>query len=119
MADGENTTYRLYAMRVTEETAAIAEAARFSYINRDYVMIYTADEAPRTGAVEITEKETDLLGSRDRDWLLACNMTLLAEDARRREKEISATLGEKIERLEKALEEASRAAKQEERADVG
>lgn len=106
MADcGQKTTYRLFAMPVNAESVEVAEKSRFARITPFYLLIYT-DGAMAESAAEITESEVERLTSADRDWLLGCNMVLLAEDAKKREKEISASLGEKINRLEQALEEA-------------
>ena len=105
--DTEKTTYRLYAMRRDEQTEAEAKRHRFSRI-ADYVLVYTAKGVEGIPAAEIAGEDEALLSGADRDWLLACNIVLLAEDAKRREKAISVSLGEKIERLERALEAESK-----------
>ena len=105
MDESTKVIYRLYAMPTNNETAALAQENRFCRVTAAYVLIYTADEIETGKAVEISEDEVDRLASADRDWLLGCNLTLIAEDAKAREKEISAALSEKIEQLEKALEE--------------
>ena len=107
MPENEGKTYRLYAMPVSQESVETAEMHRFSRITPFYLLIYTEEKISECAA-EITENEVERLTSADRDWLLGCNIVLLTEDAMRREKEISVTLGEKIERLEKALEAASK-----------
>ena len=100
-------TYRLFAMPVGAKEIEAAEKERFARITPLYVLVYTDSAPPTDNSVEITEDDVERLSGSDRDWLLLCNMALIAEDAKRREKEISSTLGEKIERLERALEEAS------------
>ena len=105
MADMEKTVYRLYALPVNSQTVAEAQAHRFARITPLYLLIYSVGTI--ADSVEITEAELDRLTSADRDWLLGCNLIIIAEDAKAREKEISITLGEKIERLEQALKAAA------------
>lgn len=101
--------YRLFAMPVNAESVKLAQKSIFSRVTAWYVLVYTTDTSI-DGAANIDGDDIERLSSADRDWLLACNMKLIAEDAKRREKEISQTIGEKIERLEKALEQAKNAA---------
>lgn len=108
MPDKEKKTYRLYALAVNQDNVAEAQNHRFSRITPLYLLIYSENKLSESNSVEITEKDIERLTSADRDWLLGCNMALIVEDAKRREKEISISIGEKIERLEKALEEASK-----------
>lgn len=106
MEDMDKTVYRLYALPVNSKTVEEAQAHRFSRITPLYLLIYSVATISAE-SVEITEADLDRLSSADRDWLLGCNLTIIAEDAKTREKEISETLGEKIERLEEALKAAA------------
>lgn len=100
------TEYRLFAMPLNENTTEKAAEYRFCRVTSGYALVYTADGEPTGQSAEITESDIEYLSSADRDWLLGCNITLIAEDAKAREQEISAVLSEKIEQLEKALAEA-------------
>lgn len=106
MAEKKKTVYRLYAMSLAETTERAIEQCRFCRVTPFYALIYTADETAPQHSVEIEGEDVERLSSADRDWLLGCNMTLIAEDAREREKEISAELSDKIEKLEQALKQA-------------
>ena len=108
MAEKKKTVYRLYAMSLAETTEKAIEQYRFCRVTPFYTLIYTADETPPKHSVAIEGEDVERLSSADRDWLLGCNMTLIAEDMKDREKEITADLSAKIEQIEKMLEEAKR-----------
>ena len=98
--------YRLYAMPVNAKSVDMAQNERFSRATAWYVLIYTDSDTAPENSVEIDENEVNRLSSADRDWLLECNMELIVEDAKAREKEIAQSIGEKIKQLEIALESA-------------
>jgi len=104
MGESEKTVYRLYALPYGAAGVKSATQERFSRISDGYVLIYTAGEAP-TGSAEITEDEIRRLSAADSRWLFDCNMVLLGEDARKREKEIIGSMNERLEKLEAALEQ--------------
>ena len=101
-------TYRLYALELTVDNAKKAADWRFSRVTIDpfpgYVLIYTDGEAPDE-AIEITKSTIDRLSAQDEQWLRDCNIVILAEEAKKHESEIAASMGERIDALEKALEE--------------
>ena len=108
MAEKKKTVYRLFAMSLADTTEKAIEQYRFCRVTTFYTLVYTADETPPENAIVIEGEDVERLSSADRDWLLGCNMTLIAEDMKDREKEITADLSQKIEKLEQALEEAKR-----------
>ena len=98
--------YRLYALEMTVENAKKAADWRFSRVTVEpfpgYVLVYT-DGASPDGAIEITQSTIDRLSAQDEQWLRDCNIVILAEEARRHEAEIAASMSERIEALEEAL----------------
>lgn len=91
---------------MNEKNVRAAQEHRFCRVTAFYVLIYTPDNLSEKDAAEIAGEDTERLSSADRDWLLSCNIALIAEDAMERENEISASLGERIGKLEEALRRA-------------
>ncbi len=102
MTDELKINYRLYALNVDKDGMAEAAEQRFSRITPFYILVYVNGEPPKD-AVEITQTETHRLSRQDEQWLLDCNMVILAEEAKKHEGEITADMNRRIERLEAAL----------------
>lgn len=98
---GEKTTWRLYVMKPDADGLKEAAGARFSRVNGKYALIYS--EKPVNGA-EIGEKDLWRLNRQETEWLAACNVELLFEDAQKRQDEIRRSLAENVKRLEEELE---------------
>lgn len=101
--DDLKTTYKLYALELTKENIVLAGKERFCRITPFYILIYQSGDVPE-GGIEIEESETHRLTAADEQWLLDCNMIILADEAKKHEKEIAADMMKRIERLEQALE---------------
>lgn len=96
--------FHLYAMNADANGVETAAEQRFSRATPDYILIYTAAAAPKN-SVEIAGSDLKRLTEADERWLLDCNLILLAEDARDREREILEDAAKKVAALERALEE--------------
>ena len=98
--------YRLYALELTVDNAKQAAEWRFSRVTIEpfpgYVLVYTDGVAP-DGSIEITKSTVDRLSAQDEQWLRDCNIVILAEQAKKHEAELAASMGERLEALEKAL----------------
>lgn len=103
MSNELHIAYKLYAMEINRENIQAANAMRFCRITPFYILIYTHEDAPKN-AIEVTQTETHRLTDNDEQWLLDCNLVILAEEAKKREVEIAADMKSRLERLEKALE---------------
>lgn len=102
--DELHVAYKLYALELNKDGIAEASQARFCRITPFYILVYLCGDAPANG-IEITETETHRLTAADEQWLLDCNMAILAEEAKRHEKEIAEDMMKRIERLEQALQQ--------------
>ncbi len=102
MTDELKIRYRLYALSVDKNGMEQAAEQRFSRITPFYILVYVNGDAPE-GAVEITQTETHRLSKQDERWLLDCNVVILAEAARKHEKDIAADMSRRLDRLEAAL----------------
>lgn len=96
--------YKLYALDLNREGINEASKVRFCRITPFYILLYLSGEAP-TGAIEITETDTHRLTAADEQWLLDCNIVLLAEEAKKNERKIAEDMEQRIARLESALRE--------------
>lgn len=96
--------YKLYAMPTKPEAIDGMGYQRFSRITAEYALVYTDGEAPKPSA-ELTDEDAGRLTEGDRNWLLACNTRLLAEEIERQKPEMLRRLGEKIEEFETILQE--------------
>lgn len=95
-------TYRLYAMRMSDDSISKAVGERFNRITPDYVLIYTDGEKP-DNSVLLKDADASRLTDGDQRWLLDCNMVVIAEEAKKHEAEFSQELSERIDALEKFL----------------
>lgn len=99
-------TYRLYALPPTPAGIEAAMGERYSRITPlpapGYALIYTADGKP-DGSEEITDDKAHLLSDDDKQWLMSCGASILAEEAMKQEPEIMARISENIEALEAEL----------------
>lgn len=96
-------TYKLFAFDVDKDGIEEASKQRFCRITPFYILVYCeAEKAPKNG-IEITQTETHRLSKQDEQWLLDCNLVILAEEAKKHEAEITSTLQERIEQIEAIL----------------
>lgn len=99
--------YRLYALDVTREAMDKASAERFSRVTPFYVLFYTDGEIPTEG-IELAGSETKRLSEEDERWLADCNFVILGEELERRKPELLKDLSERVDALERVLEEKKR-----------
>ena len=109
MTKKKKTKYNLYAFNNTEESVELATKYRFARITSDYTLVYT----DKLGIIEdsvcqpyiiIKESETGCLTAEDKDWLLNCNIVIIAEEAAKNKELILRGMSDTIKKLEKALE---------------
>lgn len=98
-----NIAYKLYALESNGEGIEIASKERFSRITKFYILVYCKDGKPPKNGAEITQTETHRLSAADEQWLLDCNMAILAEEAKKNEAEITKKMSERLEEIEKLL----------------
>lgn len=96
--------YKLYAAALSEDNLKNIENERFYRITQEYMLVYTSANIKKKSFIEVTENELGRLTERDKDWLLDCNMILIAEASKQNEKNILKSVNEQIIILEKALE---------------
>lgn len=95
--------YRLFAAKVTEETAAEAAGNRFHRLTPGYILLYTS-KAPGKAWVEVQGKDLQRLTKADETWLWDCGLALTAEVMQRRKGEAVKNLGEMVDQLERELQ---------------
>lgn len=105
MTDELSIKYRLYALDVNKDGIETASKERFCRITPFYILIYVESGKEPKDAIEITQTETHRLSKKDEQWLLDCNIVILAEEAKRHEAEITADLQNRMKRLEEILAE--------------
>ena len=96
--------YALYAVPPTKEGLEIAQKSRFSRVTKDYALIYSDSKVD--GGKEITDKDLYRLTKADSKWLQDCNYAIIFEETKKKEKEISESLSDTINRLEESLKES-------------
>lgn len=110
MSESKKKVYKLYAFRPTEAIKKIAEKERFCMITPRYVLIY----AESVGIIEdegflsyiiIGESEKGFLTDRENEWLLRCNLEIIAEETAKNDQLILQNMEETLAKLEKALDE--------------
>jgi len=104
---GEKTTWRLYVLKPDSDGIMAAGKARFSRANGKYALIYS--DKPVEKGVEIGENDLWRLSRSETEWLAACNVELLFEDAQKRQDEIRKNLAERIKALEEELKKQENA----------
>lgn len=100
-------SYRLYAMKLSNTSIERAMGERFSRVTPEYVLVYTDSEKPEN-AIQLEESEASLMTQADAQWLLDCNVALIAEEAARQKPEILRQLSDKVDELEEALKAEKR-----------
>lgn len=96
-------TYKLYALPTSE--IEVAQKHRFARATVNYILIYSDEEVPN--GKEITEENLFRLTATDTKWVQDCNFAIIFEETKKKENEISDSLSETINRLERILQEES------------
>lgn len=103
----KNTVWRLFAALTSAESIEAATAEKYSRVGRDYTLIYTTKKRLPGGleAVEISDRDAGRLTQTEAQWLMDCNIEILAAEAKKHSGEILQSLSVKVAALEKALKE--------------
>lgn len=96
--------YRLFAMPTTPETIDGMGHQRFSRVTPEYSLVYTNGEAPM-GSLEMADEDAGRLSKADEHWLRSCNLVLIKEDLERQMPEMLKKFSEKLDELERVLEQ--------------
>ena len=88
-------------MAVNTDSMALAQKERFARITPEYILVYV--KRRMTGLPEITEKNTDIMSDKDRQWLRDCNMALIGEEVAHGRNDFISEMSRKVEELERAL----------------
>ena len=99
----EKKVYRLYALRVTQESVETAMSERFSRIAPRYILIYTAGEQPKS-SLEIKGDDVNRLSKADEDWIMSCAAALLRERLENEKPQTMANLSRMVDQFAAALE---------------
>lgn len=95
--------YVLYALELTDENLQIVQDKRFYRITSQYILLYEIN-LPFTNYTHIGDSEMGYLSDADKQWLLDCNMAIIAEETIKKQDKIAASMGQMLERFEKALQ---------------
>lgn len=107
MTNELNIAYKLYALDANEDGIRQAAQERFARITPFYILVYCKDGTAPKGGIEMTQTETHRLSSQDEQWLLDCNIAILAEETKRNEAEIGKRIKEKMQKVEELLKSES------------
>ncbi len=99
----EEKVYRLYALRVTQESVETAMMARFSRIALGYILIYTAGEQPKN-SLEVKGDDVNRLSKADEDWIMSCAAALLRERLKKEKPQTMENLSRMVDQFAAALE---------------
>lgn len=103
-------TYRLYVTRTTEEVINAATDLRFVRITPKYTLVYSQNKNIMQNIFHsidyttIGDEELPRLSSADKDWLLECNFTIIAEEAVKNKDLVLQNMTDALKVLEKELE---------------
>lgn len=103
MTDELKITYKLYALDTSKDGIETASKERFCRITPFYILVYCEGGRTPKDGIEITQTETHRLSKQDEQWLLDCNIVILAEQAKKHESEIAANVQERLKKLEEIL----------------
>ena len=98
MSEKNEVKYRLYVL--PPDKMDEAEKERFTRATGLYILVYTDKEMEYP---EITEEELWRLSENETTWLVQCNVKIMLDEAKKHEAEITASMNEKLDRLEKEL----------------
>lgn len=102
--------YTLYATRTTDELVDSVSSMRFVRVTPDYTLIYTEDgkiiqnKMERIKYTIIRDRDVSRLSKADRDWLMNCNFTIIAEETMKNHELILQNMNDALDVLEKELE---------------
>lgn len=102
--------YTLYATRTTDELVDSVSSMRFVRVTPDYTLIYTEDGKIIQNKVAgikytiIRDRDVSRLSKADRDWLMNCNFTIIAEETMKNQELILQNMNDALDVLEKELE---------------
>lgn len=99
----EEKVYRLYALRVTQESVETAMSERFSRIAPGYILIYTAGGQPKN-SLEIKGDDVKRLSKADEDWIMSCAAALLRERLEKEKPQTMENLSRMVDQFAAALE---------------
>ena len=95
--------YKLYAFRLTDENLAMVQNERFYRITSKYILLYDCNQRT-TNYNEIGVNELRYLSVQDKQWLLDCNMAIIAEETEKHKDKIAMSMGLMLDNLESALQ---------------
>lgn len=103
----ENSTkpsYKLYAMEATYDNVLVATKEKYYRITADYILVYSAGEAPEN-SVEFTDDDSVRLSDSEMQWLFDINVELLQEQIAKETPQIVERLSAYLNQLEKGVTE--------------
>ena len=99
--------YELFALRSTDENMSRILSNRFSRVTPKYALVYTNKDAAEN-AVPIRNEDIRRLTKADEQWLLECNVRIIAEETKKSIHENGNKLNVMVDNLESALAEEAK-----------
>ena len=97
-------SYKLFAMEATYENVLVATKEKYYRITADYILVYSAGEAPEN-SVEFTDDDSVRLSDSEMQWLFDINVELLQEQIAKETPQIVERLSAYLSQLEKGVTE--------------
>ena len=114
MSEGktEKIAYKLYAVRTNDAVIDAVSDIRFTRITANYTLIYADDEQIMGKALPLIKytiiegEEASRLSAADKDWLMNCNFTIIAEEAIKNKELVLQNMADALDVLAEELEKS-------------
>ena len=108
----EKIVYKLYAVRTNDAVIDAVSDIRFTRITANYTLIYSDDAQimgntlPLIKYTIIEGEEASRLSAADKDWLMNCNFTIIAEEAIKNKELVLQNMADALDVLAEELEKS-------------
>lgn len=108
----EKIVYKLYAVRTNDAVIDAVSGIRFTRITANYTLIYSDDAQimgntlPLIKYTIIEGEEASRLSAADKDWLMNCNFTIIAEEAIKNKELVLQNMADALDVLAEELEKS-------------
>lgn len=108
----EKIVYKLYAVRTNDAVIDAVSDIRFTRITANYTLIYADDEQIMGKALPLIKytiiegEEASRLSAADKDWLMNCNFTIIAEEAIKNKELVLQNMADALDVLAEELEKS-------------
>ena len=94
--------YKLYALDATYDNVLLAMQEKYYRITAEYILIYTAGDAP-LNSVELQESDAVRLNDSEKQWIFGINVALLQEKISQETPSIVRRLNELLKAIEERV----------------